>query len=167
MSDFASEAAQLALRDLEENVIQAERQYQDAQRYGDPASAADALKSYAAAKREYDTLSGANQPRQQPSGQLSNAQMNFLSRRAALGDEITPKRMQDYALAHTRAVNAGLTPDSPEYFKAVERSVDTQGDGRQPLLDERSVAKMCGISDEEYAAQATKLAAMKARGDYT
>jgi hypothetical protein len=88
-------------------------------------------------------LTGANQPQQQ-SGQLSNRQVNFLSRRAALGDDLSPSRMKDYALAHTRAVNAGLEVDSPQYFAAVERSVDTMGDGRQPLLDERSAAQICG-----------------------
>ena len=48
--------------------------------------------------------------------------------------------MKDYALAHTRAVNAGLDPDTPQYFAAVERSVDSMGDGRQELL-ERAISR--------------------------
>ena len=75
-----------------------------------------------------------------------------MSRRAALGDDLTPERMRDYALAHTRATNAGLEADSPQYFAAVERSVDTMGDGRQPVLNEREAARVCGVSDELYAA---------------
>ena len=74
--------------------------------------------------------------------------------------------MRDYALAHVRATNAGLEPDTPQYFAAIERAVDTMGDGRQPLLDERSAAKICGVSDEEYAAQAAKLHNMRLRGEY-
>jgi hypothetical protein len=118
-----------------------------------------------AAKRDYDARAGSNQPQRQD-GQLSVAQRNFLSRRAALGDDITPSRMKDYALAHTRAVNAGLEPDTAQYFAAIEKSVDSMGDGRQPLLDERSAARICGVSDEVYAANAAKLRNMRLRGEY-
>lgn len=51
----------------------------------------------------------------------------------------------------------GLRVDSPEYFSAVEGHVDHLGDGRQPPLNEREVATMCGISEQEYAGQAAKL----------
>jgi hypothetical protein len=44
--NFTDQATALALRDLEENLIQASRSYEDAQRYHDPATAADALKTY-------------------------------------------------------------------------------------------------------------------------
>jgi hypothetical protein len=121
-----------------------------------------ALRSYNAAKINYDGLTGANQPQQQQSGQLSVAQRNFLSRRAALGDDLTGKRMRDYATAHVRATNAGLQVDSPEYFSAIEKYCDTMtGDGRQPLLNEREAARVCGISDSEYA-----LAYLKATGQH-
>jgi hypothetical protein len=166
--DFTNRAAQLATQAVETELINATRDYEDAARLGgeDGVSlAADALKRYAQHKREFDELTGANQPQQQ-SGQLSVAQRNFLSRRAALGDEITPSRMKDYALAHTRAVNAGLESDTPQYFAAIERAVDSMGDGRQPLLDERSAAQICGVSDEVYAANAAKLRNMRLRGEY-
>jgi hypothetical protein len=166
--EFTNRAAQLATQAIENELISATRDYEDGQRLGGEEGvslAADALKRYAQHKREYDELTGGNQPQQQ-SGQLSVAQRNFLSRRSALGDELTPARMRDYALAHTRAVNAGLEPDTPSYFAAVERSVDTMGDGRQPLLDERSAAQICGVSDEVYAVHAAKLRAMRARGEY-
>ena len=163
--DFTNRAAQLATQAVETELIAATREFEDAVRSEDEFSAAAAMKRYAASKAEYDTLTGANQPQQQ-SGQLSVAQRNFLSRRAALGDEITPSRMKDYALAHTRAVNAGLEPDTPQYFAAVERSVDTMGDGRQELLNERSAAQICGVSDEVYAANAAKLRNMRLRGEY-
>ena len=72
--------------------------------------------------------------------------------------------------SHTPAPSTpGCTPDTPAYFSAVERSVDSMGDGRDPsgLLNERSAAKLCGVSDEVYAANAAKLRAMKARGEYS
>ena len=163
--EFAARAARLAASNVEEGLIQAQRDYQDAQRSGDEYTAADALKRYAECKRDYDLLTGTGQ-QQQASGQLSNAQQNFLSRRLAGGDELSPSRMRDYALAHTRAVNAGWPVDSAEYFAAVARSADTMGDGRQPPLNEREVAKMCGIDERVYAANAAKLAALKRSGRY-
>ena len=166
-NEFANRAVQVAASEIETSLINATRDYEDAQRIGDELLAAEALKQYSTAKAQHDALTGGNQPQQQANGQLSNAQKNFLSRRAALGDDLSPSRMKDYALAHTRAVNAGLQPDTPQYFSAVERSVDTMGDGRQPVLNEREAAKMCGVSDQEYAAQAQKLRTMKARGEYT
>jgi len=163
--DFAHQAAQQAVRDLEENLIQASRAYEDAQRSGDTYTAAEAMKMYRAAERSYADMTGAGQPHQNASGKLSNAQQNFLSRRAALGDDLTPDRMKDYALAHTRAMNAGIEVDSPQYFAAIERSVDSMGDGRQPQLNEREAARICGVSDETYAANAAKMWGMKRRGE--
>ena len=165
--EFANRAVQLAAAEIETRLIDSTRDYEDAQRTGDEMLAAEALKNYSTYKAQHDALTGGNQPQQQANGQLSTAQRNFLSRRASLGDDLTPSRMKDYSLAHVRAVNAGLTPDTPQYFAAVERSVDTMGDGRQPVLNEREAAKMCGVSDQEYAAQAQKLRTMKARGEYT
>ena len=133
--DFTNRAAYLAAQAVETELINATRDYEDAQRLGgeDGASlAADALKRYATHKREFDELTSANQPQQQSRSTQQLRRGIFYARRAALGDEITPERMKDYALAHTRAVNAGLEPDTPQYFAAVERSVDSMGDGRQP-----------------------------------
>jgi len=163
--DFANQAAQQAVRDLEENLIQASRAYEDAQRSGDTYSAAEAMKMYNAAERTYADMTGAGQPHPNANGQMSNAQRNFLSRRSALGDDLTADRMKDYALAHTRAMNAGIEVDSPQYFAAIERSVDSMGDGRQPLLNEREAARICGVSDETYAANAAKMWGMKRRGE--
>jgi len=98
---------------------------------GDEPNAAHALKNCVAAKQQYDALTQASRPPQSASGQLSNTQRNFLSRRVAGGDELSPQRMEDYALAHTRAVNAGLEVDSPQHFAAVAHHADTMGDGRQ------------------------------------
>jgi hypothetical protein len=162
--ELANEAAQLAIQDAEEHLIQASRAYEDSRRANDSLSMGYAVRDYTAAKLHYDALTGGGQQQRQ-SGQLSNAQQNFLSRRAALGDDLTPARKRDYELALTRATNAGLTPDTPQYFAAIEKSVDTMGDGRQPLLDERSAAKICGVSDEVYAANAAKMRAMKSRGE--
>ena len=118
MSDeFNQRAAQLALSDIERDLIQASRDFEDATRSQDEYLAADAMKRYAEHKKNYDELAGTGQ-QQQPSGQLSTAQVNFLSRRQAGGDHLDGKRMQDYARGHDRAVAAGLEPNSPQYFNA-------------------------------------------------
>jgi hypothetical protein len=164
---FVDRAAKIAVDQVEQNLIQAERDYVDAMRESDEILAADALRRYAEGKSAYDTLTGANQPQQQQqAGQLSVAQRNFLSRRAAGGDDVTPQRMRDYALAHTRAVNAGLQVDSPQYFAAIEKYADTMGDGRQKPLDEREAARISGVDEETYAAMRARLRALKAAGQY-
>ena len=162
---FTDQTVQIAVQELERELVEAGRQFEDAQRDNDPHSAAWALKEYNAKQAELDRLVGNNQPQQQ-SGELTHAQRNFLGRRQALGDELSPQRMQDYAQAHVRAVAAGLTPDSPQYFKAIEMAVDSQGDGRQTQLNEHEVAKMCGLSPEEYAQGAAIVAQRKRQGFY-
>jgi hypothetical protein len=164
--EFASTALQVAAFELQEEITTAQRAYEDAQRYQDPNSAGHALRDYISAKQRYDSLVQATSPPQNANGQLSNAQRNFLSRRVAGGDELTPQRMKDYALAHTRAVNAGLEVDSDAYFRAVAHHADTMGDGRQPPLDEREAAKISGVDEETYAHHARTLRALKARGLY-
>jgi hypothetical protein len=164
--EFATRAAQLAASIVQDECITASRQYEDAARFGDADNAAYALKDYMSAKQRYDALTQVTQPQQNANGQLSNAQRSFLSRRVAGGDELSPQRMKDYALAHTRAVNAGLEVDSPQYFAAVAHHADNFGDGRQKPLDEREAAKIAGISEEEYAHQARTLRALKSRGYY-
>jgi hypothetical protein len=122
------------------------------------------MKRYVQHRHQYDALVGANQ--QQRSGELSVAQRNFLSRRQAGGDVLDAQRWKDYARGHDKAVAAGLQPDTREYFSAIEGYVDHLGDGRQPPLNEREAARICGVSEEEYAKQAQKLAGMRARGEY-
>jgi hypothetical protein len=155
-----------AMQILEEQLIQEARAYEDAKRHGDEQSASEALLAYTDKKRQWDALTGSGQQQQQQSGQLTVAQRNFLSRRAAGGDQLDGKRMADYARAHDKALAAGLQQDTPEYFTAVESYVDHLGDGRQPPLNEREVAKMCGIDEETYAQGAEKLRALKASGLY-
>jgi hypothetical protein len=166
--DFDVEASRLAIQDLQDNMRWAERNWEDAKRSGDADAAKDALRQFNALRLELDAMTGANQP-QQPG--LTNAQMNFISRRSALGDDVqtNPQRARDYHLAHTRAVNAGLTVDSPQYFAALERSLDSMGDGRDPsgLLNERQAARICGVDEATYSANAAKLRAMRARGEYS
>jgi len=165
-NEFAQRAAALARSNVEETLISASRQYEDAVRQNDEYSASFALEQYAEAQKKYEMLTGAGQ-QQQNSGQLSNAQRNFLSRRAGGGDELSPARMRDYALAHTRAVNAGLQVDSPQYFAAIAHYADTMGDGRQPPLTEREAAKISGIDERTYAANLQRLRALKAAGQYS
>jgi hypothetical protein len=164
---LTNEAVRLAIKDLENSLIDLGRTYEDAERSNDPETMAYALQGFNSKQAELDRLTGSGQQGQQQGGQLSNAQANFLSRRQALGDELSaPGRMDDYARAHVRAVSAGLTPDSPQYFKAIEMAVDTQGDGRQPVLNEAEAAKLCGLTPEEYAQGAAIVAQRRRQGFY-
>jgi hypothetical protein len=166
--DFDDRAASNALRLALEERKQATRNYEDAKEIDDDVSAGYAADALVIAQDKIDRLTGTNRAQQQ-SGELTYTQKNFLSRRAALGDELSPARMQDYARAHVRAVAAGWTPDTPEYFSAIEKCVDGQGDGREPVLDERGAARICeskygSVSDQEYAQNAQKLAWLRQRG---
>jgi len=162
-NDFASEAAKLAIADLERDLVTASRLYEDSVRDGDTASAALAMREFASRQAEYNSLTGANEPRQPG---LSTAQANFLSRRSAGGDELSPQRLEDYGRGHHKALAAGWAENSPEYFRAVEGYVDSLGDGRSRPLDEREAAKLCGLTDQEYSANADRLAALKRDGHY-
>ena len=164
--DFANTALQQAAFSLREEVLTAQRQYEDAQRYEDTAGAGRALQDYLGAKQRLDSLVQAANPRQNANGQLSQAARNYLSRRVAGGDELTPQRMKDYYLAHTRAVNAGLEPDSPAYFAAVSHHCDHMGDGRQPVLDATEAAKISGVDPDTYNHHQRVLRNLKARGMY-
>ena len=164
-NEFAERAAQLAAMEIHDRLIRAQRDFEDAQRIGDDQLAAVAVNEYVDAKAKLDMLTP--KPQQQNKGQLSVASRNFLSRRVAGGEELTPQRWQDYIRAHQRAVTAGWTPDTPEYFSAVAGHVDSQGDGRLPPLDEREAARISGVSEQEYAQNAQKLRALKARGMYS
>ncbi len=163
---FVGRAAQIALEQVEDQLIRARRDFEDATRSADEQYAATALVDYTAAKAKYDILTQANQQQNNSGNQLSTAQKNFLSRRVAGGDELTPQRMRDYQIAHARAVNAGLEVDSPAYFAAVEHHADHMGDGRQPPLNEREAARISGIDEQTYSRHATTLRALKARGMY-
>jgi hypothetical protein len=163
--DFINRTVQLALSDVERNLIQASRDYEDAVRDGDEYSGAEAFRRYAENKKTFDEMTGGGSQQQQ-SGQLSAAQKSFLSRRQAGGDDLTPQRWADYARAHDKAVAAGLQPDTDAYFRSIEFYVDHQGDGRQPPLSQTEAARISGISDEEYSAGAAKLAALKRAGHY-
>ena len=163
MADISNQAVKIAIDDLEQNLVQYGRDYEDAQRANDPYSAANALRMYNSVNVELQNLTGANQP-EQPG--LSQAQQNFLQRRQAMGDELSPQRMQEYAAGHVRAIAAGWRENTPEYFRAIEGHVDNLGDGRQAPLNERSAAQLCGVSEQEYAQNAQKLRQLKARGFY-
>ena len=163
--EFANQATALALRSLEEDLIAASRVYEDSIRGDDPVTAADALKSYATTKQSYDALAKAGQQQRSPDNS-ARAQMNFLQPQAAGGDTLDPQRMQDYARGHDKALAAGLRVDSPEYFSAVANFCDHLGDGRQPPLSESEAARLCGLTDAEYAQQAARLRQMKRNGSY-
>ena len=159
---FTDEATRLAVQGLEEDLITAGRQWEDAERAGDAHSAAWALQQYNETQMKYDRMVGADKPPQQG---LSEAQKQFISRRVQGGEDLRG-REQDYFLAHARAVNAGLEIDSPQYFAAVSASLDNGGDGRQRPLDEREAARLCGLTDQEYAAGAQHVRGLKRAGYY-
>jgi hypothetical protein len=163
---FINRTAQIAMSEAEEQLVMAKRNYEDAMRYSDEAGGAIALTDYAQAKARYDALAGGQQQHQNSTGQLSAAQKNFLSRRVAGGDQLTPQRLATYQAAHNRALAGGLTVDSPEYFNSVAWYADHAGDGHLPPLDEREAAKISGIDEQTYARHAQTLRALKARGMY-
>jgi hypothetical protein len=171
MDDIDRQAMELSRIEAEEKLITASRQYQDAKRVLQHETdeylrqdylrqLAEARRDYNEAKKEMDQLSGAQQ------GQLSQAQVAFLTRRAAGGDTLDAQRMQTYGEGHERALRKGLPVDSAEYFREVEWYVDHQGDGRIPPLNEAEAAKICGISDAEYQRQQQKLFQLKRDGMY-
>jgi hypothetical protein len=163
--DFVNRTVQLAVSDVERNLIQASRDYEDAVRDGDEISGADAFRRYAENKKIFDEMTGGGSQQQQ-SGQLSAAQKSFLSRRAAGGDDLTPQRWADYARAHDKAVAAGLQPDTDAYFRSIEFYVDHPGDGRQPPLSQSEAARISGVDEQTYAAGAARLQALKRAGHY-
>jgi hypothetical protein len=160
---FAIAAQQQALKDLEDDLIYAGRAYEDAERSGDTFSASQAMITYNAKQLEIKELRGDNEPPQQG---LTDSEKNFISRRIAQGDELTPARWRDYETGAARALQAGWQRGSPQYLSAIGGYLDSLGDGRQPPLDERTAARLCGIDDETYAAGAAHVRALKARGFY-
>jgi hypothetical protein len=163
--EFANQAAAGTVERLQELMADASEEYRQAERYNDYEGSINALSNYTRAKVELDVLTGANQPQQQ--GQLTPAQQNFIARRVRGGDDLeSPRRQRDYAMAHNFAVRGGLQVDSPEYYAACERYLDHAGDGRQKPLSESDVARMCGLTDDEYRVQAEKLQQLKREGHY-
>lgn len=164
--EFTQQAAAIAIAEAEEQLIQATRSYQDASRYGDAQTGAQALSEYTAAKQQLDMLTGAGANNKQPAGQLSEASRRFIEKRVAAGEQITPERWQEYLKGHHAAVGAGFEPDSDAYFRCVEGHLSSVGLG-QPPLDEREAARISGLSEAEYSEQARKFRALKARGYYS
>jgi hypothetical protein len=164
MADLTNQAVHLAIKDLERDLIEAGRQYEDAEMAQDAHSMSYALQQYNLKQGELERLTGSGQGQQQ-SG-LSEAQKEFISRRIKGGDDMSPAREQDYYTAHARAVNAGWQIDSPQYFAAVAGHLDSMGDGRQRPLDEREAAKLCGLTPEEYAQGAAQVRALRRAGYY-
>ena len=162
--DFDAAASQVAIRALEEELIQASRNFEDAKRSGDFESAGYAMAAANEAQLKLDKLTGAGQP--QPQGYIP-AEVNLLSRRRAMGDDVdSPARMRDYEIGAAKALQAGWERGSPQYIKAIEMYVDNLGDGRQAPLNEHTAAELCGISPAEYAQNAEKLRWLKAKGYY-
>lgn len=162
---FNAKAVEIAASEVEQNLIAATRNFEDAQRAGDEYQAAQAMKDYAALKSQWDILTTTPQQQQQP-GQLSVATRNYLSRRAAGGDQLDGQRWNDYLRGHQRAISAGLQPDTPQYFDAISHFVDHLGDGRIPPLTESEAAAITGCDPQTYAANAARLKALKRAGHY-
>lgn len=162
---FNAKAVNIAASEVESNLIAATRSFEDAQRTGDEYAAAAAMREYAALKTQYDILTTPPQQQQQP-GQLSVATRNYLSRRAAGGDQIDGQRWNDYIRGHQKAVAAGLQPDTPQYFDAISHYVDHLGDGRIPPLTESEAAAITGCDPQTYAQNAAHLRALKKAGHY-
>ena len=161
--DFTNQAVQLAVQDLEENLIYASREYEDAQRRGDTQSAAFALKTYTDAQVAYEKLTGAGQQSQQQADQLTTGEQDFIRHQRSLGNDL---RMEEFVRGAMRAQAAGLQRGSAQYCSAISGHINSLGDGRQPVLDEREAARLCGVDEQTYADGANRLRQMKARGFY-
>ena len=162
--EFSQQAAAIAIAEAEEILIQTQRQYQDAARFGDAQSGADALGQYTLAKQRYETLVNAGSNNQQNTGQqLSEPTRRFLQKRIDAGEQITDQTWGEYLKGHHAAVGAGFTPDSDSYFRCVEGHLTAAGLGKPPL-DATEAAKISGLSPNEYNQQARKFAQLKARG---
>jgi hypothetical protein len=165
--EFALRAATIAKNELAQQLKQASRVYEDSLDGGDPQTAAWALSEYAAAQRKLNSLTGSGAAKQQNNGQLSNATQQFLQRRVAGGEQITPARWQTYLQGHHRAIAAGFEPDTEGYFSAVAGHVDHDGlSGHNRPLDATEAAKISGITPDEYNHYARELYALKQRGLY-
>ncbi len=165
--EFVRQTAAIAINEAEHQLREARHAYENAAAYGDAETGSHALSQYAEAKARLDVLHSNNrQQNNNSTGQLSAATRNFLSRRVAGGDELTPARWQEYLRGHHRAIAAGFEPDTTEYFHAVAGHVDSAGDGRQPPLGEQEAARISGISEAEYAQHAQTLRYLKSRGMY-
>src|SRR5262249_14753134 len=154
---------QLAVSEVEDEIRQAERDFEDATRSEDEWTASEALQRYATAKHRHDVLSGATERRQQ-AGQWTVAKQNYLSRRRASGDDVdVPQRRQEFMHAHNQLIAAGVEEDTPQYFRAMDSIVDA-GNGRQPPLTEAEAARISGIDEATYARNAAHLRALKRSG---
>jgi hypothetical protein len=164
MSDkFAYAAQQRAVRKLERDLVEVSRAYEDAAENNDLETATWAMESFNETQLKLKELKGENEPQQQG---LLDSEKDFIARRIAQGDELTPARWRDFEIGAARALQAGWERGSPQYLKAIAGHIDSLGDGRQPPLDERQVARMCGLSDEEYAAGQHEIRARKRAGYY-
>jgi hypothetical protein len=165
-SNLSDQAYAIALNNVEDELLESTRAFEDAQRQGDPHSMAYAYERMTEVVAKRDRMTGANE-QQQGGGELSAAQQQFLDHRARMGDDwSSPSRRADYTQAHIRAISAGWEIDSPQYFRAVTGHIESCGDGRSPVLNEHSAAELCGISDQEYAANAARLRQLKRSGHY-
>jgi hypothetical protein len=162
--NLRDQAYNIAVNNAEEQLIDSTRAFEDSERQGDANGMAYAYEGMRVAQANLDRITGADQPQQQQE-QLLDSEIQFLNRRAALGDDWRT-HPQDYVQASARALAAGLQRGSPQHLKAVEMAVESMGDGRQPLLNERSAAEICGVDEATYAAGAIELARRKRSGHY-
>ena len=162
---LSDQAVAITIRNLEGELIEASRAYEDGERYNDPDSMAYALQTYNAKQAELDRLTGANRP-EPPAHQITNGQRQFLARYNLTADDPA------VIAAHHRAIGYGYRPDTPQYESAILGLIGSAGDGRQSPMTQSDAADIDygqtggGISRQEYAAQASKRDWLRARGLY-
>ena len=163
-SNLSDQAYQIAVDNAEQQLVECTRSFEDSQRAGDAHGMAYAYEGMTAAKANLDRITGADQP-QQPG--LSAAQEQYLNRLRSLGDDVdSPAARQTLAAGHMKAIAAGWPENSAGYFAAIDGFRNSQGDGKQETLTERSAAQLCGIDDQTYAQNAQKLRWLKSHGYY-
>ena len=78
---------------------------------------------------------------------------------------IVRRHLQTLAAGHMKAIAAGWPENSPGYFAAIDGFRNSQGDGKQEMLTERSAAQFAA-STSNYAQNAQKLRWLKQHGYY-
>ena len=171
--DIVEQAAIENARELaQDNLIQAQRAYEDATRAGDIAGSAQALRRVVWARNELTVLGGG----QQPGSQFTQREQAWLNQRPAVRDN--PQKLQEIAKVAQQLFQAGYQRDTDEFFQLLNLRTDISDNDILPSPDEAVKiafnSKYADLKDPKEAAEAVNkynagvhdLLRRKAVGDY-
>jgi hypothetical protein len=127
MSDDAVNAARYS---AETYLINAQREYEDAQRSGDMEKAGLALRHFNAAQRELDQLGGTTQQQQSPWTPAEEQWMR--ARPEVMG---SPERVRQLGEVANELIQRGYQRSSPEFFSALNLRLGAE-EGSLPTPDQ-------------------------------